>query len=383
MSGNPYSILSESSWAILPEALDALVEKLSLHARGITIEGALPRRASERPRGGAVAVLQVHGPITQHGGGLFEMLFGGASADAIADNFRAAMADDEVRAVLLDIDSPGGSVFGVSELANEIYRARGTKPIYAIANGTAASAAYWIGAAADEFYITPSGLAGSIGVFAVHYDVSEMAAKEGIKPTIISSGKYKAEGNEFEPLSDDAHGAIQARIDEYYQLFTADIAKFRGATEARVRDGYGEGRALTAKAAMSAGLVDKVMSYSQALARTQRPGIASREAARTASLSFAEHAEHALASAEDFSARAWARAETRAQVGRPLSAEQRESLALLVTRWQAAINQVEQVLAERDAPVAEALRLGADFRAFRLRMLREEVATEAVMLGGD
>lgn len=385
MSGNPFALLSESHWAILPEALDALIEKLSLHARGVAVESAAPFSAVRppRPRGDAVAIIPVHGAITQHGGGLFEMLFGGVSVDGIAADFRAALAEDEVRAVLLDIDSPGGSVFGVSELADEIYRARGKKPIYAIANGTAASAAYWLGAAADEFYVTPSGLAGSIGVFAVHVDISEMAAREGMKPTIVSAGKYKTEGNEFEPLGDDARGAVQERIDDYYGLFVSDIARFRGTTEAKVRGGYGEGRVLTAKAAVSAGLADKVMSYQQAVARTQAPALASRESRQTAALTFAEHAEHALASAEDFSARAWARAETRAQVGRSLSAEQRESLALLVTRWQAAINQVEQVLAERDAPVAEALRLGADFRAFRLRVLREEVATEAVMLGGD
>ena len=315
MSGNPFSILAESNWAILPEALDALVEKLSLHARGVSVESAMPR-GSSLPRGGSVAVIPIQGPITQHGGGLFEMLFGGASIDGIAESFRASMADDDIRAVLLDIDSPGGSVFGVSELANEIYRARGAKPIYAIANGTAASAAYWLGAAADEFYVTPSGLAGSIGVFAVHMDLSEMAAKDGVKPTIISAGKYKVEGNEFEPLSDDAHGAIQARIDEYYDLFVGDIAKFRGTAEARVRNGYGEGRALTAQAALSAGLVDKVMSYPQALAITQRSDIASRDVARAASLSFAEHAEHAGASVRGFLTRAVERAETRARVGR-------------------------------------------------------------------
>lgn len=382
MSGNPFSLLSDTHWAILPEALDALIEKTSLHARGITIEGAASPRRDSRSRGGAVAVIPVQGPIRQHGGGLFEMLFGGASTDQLADDFRSAMADEEVRAVLLDIDSPGGSVFGVSELANEIYKARGKgKPIYALANGTAASAAYWIGAAADEFYVTPSGLAGSIGVFAVHHDISEMAAKDGVKPTIISAGKYKTEGNEFEPLSDDAHGAIQARIDEYYDLFISDIAKFRGTTEAKVRNGYGEGRALTAKAALSAGLVDKVMSYQAALAKTQRTDIVSRETAQTASLSFAEHAEHAGASVREFLARAIERAETRAQVGRSLSAESRESLALLVEDTRALINQVEQLLSEKDEPEPEADGRWADLRAFQLQELREEAVAEAALLG--
>ncbi len=134
---------------------------------------------------------------------------GGTSVQGVARQFRAAMADPDIGRVILDVDSPGGQVGGVEELAREIYQARGQKPVTAIANGLAASAAYWIATAADEFVVTPSGQVGSIGVFGMHQDVSAALEKDGVKVTMVSAGKYKTEGNPFEPLTDEARAAMQ------------------------------------------------------------------------------------------------------------------------------------------------------------------------------
>ena len=89
--------------------------------------------------------------------------------EAFGAAFDRAAADSSIGAIVLNIDSPGGSVYGVEELADKIYKARGTKPVYAVANSLAASAAYWIGSAASQLYVTPSGEVGSIGVLAALY----------------------------------------------------------------------------------------------------------------------------------------------------------------------------------------------------------------------
>src|SRR5690606_4285100 len=129
---------------------------------------------------------------------------GGTSTEQFGSWFDAALRDPAVSAIVIDVDSPGGTVTGVAELAEQIFEARGKKPIYAIANALAASAAYWIASAAEELWVTPSGDVGSIGVYAMHEDISEMEAEMGLKVTLISAGEYKTEGNPHEPLGDEA-----------------------------------------------------------------------------------------------------------------------------------------------------------------------------------
>jgi hypothetical protein len=140
-----------------------------------------------------------------------------------------------------------------------------TKPIVAVADALCCSAAYDIASAAGEFYATPSARVGSIGVFMVHYDQSKAAEMEGVKPTIVSAGKYKTEGHPFGPLDDEALGAIQQTVNDYYQMFVSSVARNRGVSVDAVRTGYGEGRALTAKRAQAAGMIDGVMTFDEVL----------------------------------------------------------------------------------------------------------------------
>src|SRR3990167_5725158 len=121
-----------------------------------------------------------------------------------------------------------------------------------------ASAALWIGAAADEIVITPGGEIGSGGVYGMHMDFSEADAKAGVKTTLISAGKFKTEGNEFEPLSDEARAAFQKRIDEMYGMFVASLARSRGVSAATVRHGFGEGGMVGAKQALELGMADRI-----------------------------------------------------------------------------------------------------------------------------
>lgn len=270
------SYVASELWAIHPAKLSEIVSVLAFRATGeafsaediqARIGGGAAPAALGRAQGGTVAVVPVRGTIAHRMGGMMESS-GGASTEAIAGMFRQAMADTSVGAVILDIDSPGGTVTGVSELAAEVFAARGQgKRIVAMVNGLAASAAYWIAAQADEIVSIPSGSAGSIGVFSSHQDLSAALEKEGVTMTLISAGKFKVEGNPFQPLSDEAKAFMQSRVDAAYGQFVKDVAAGRGVTPAAVRDGYGEGRVLDAKAAKAAGLIDRIATMDETIAR--------------------------------------------------------------------------------------------------------------------
>src|SRR6185295_35537 len=149
--------------------------------------------AAEPRSGGVVAVIPIMGTIS-HRAEAMQAASGGTSTEKLSQRFAQAISDPKVRGVVLDIDSPGGTVAGTPELAAQIRAARGSKPIVAFANAQAASAAYWLGAQADEFLVTPSGEVGSIGVFATHEDQSAAAATAGVKMTLIADPPAKVDG---------------------------------------------------------------------------------------------------------------------------------------------------------------------------------------------
>ena len=273
-------------WALLPEKLEAMLEVIEVHAAhgSFTAEEIRARVGEPKTRAaaqaGTVAVLPLFGIIAQRMN-LMAAMSGGTSTQQFADEFDAAVADPNVSAIVLLVDSPGGNVQGTPELARKIYDARGTKPIVAQVEGLMASAAYWIASAADEIVATPSSEIGSIGVYSVHMDTSAADAKVGVKYTLISAGKYKTEGNPYEPLSDEARAAQQEAVDAFYTMFVQAVAQHRGASVADVRGGYGEGRMLIAKPAKAAGLIDRIGTLDETVARLTRSG--GRPAARAAS----------------------------------------------------------------------------------------------------
>ena len=262
-------------WALMPERLNALTAVLARWSQGVPASEAVMdridadrtarearRQAVSSAAGGGIAVLPLYGVITQRGNLVDDVSGpGSVSTQVFAQALRQALADDTVSQILIDIDSPGGSVYGVSELADEIAAARTQKPVVAIANSLAASAAYWLGAQADELYVTPGGEVGSIGVWQAHFDYSQALAAEGVTPTLISAGKYKVEGNPYAPLDEEAQGFMQSRVNDYYGTFTKAIARGRAAPIAQVRDGMGQGRVLGADAALAENMVDGVSTF--------------------------------------------------------------------------------------------------------------------------
>jgi len=233
------------------------------------------REPSDPETAGGVALLPLHGVIMPRAS-LFSDVSGGMSVESFRDSLRAAMADPDVNHIVIDVDSPGGRVEMVHELAAEIRAARADKRITAQVNTLAGSAAYWLAAQADEIVATPSGSVGSIGVFAAHEDLSKLREDVGVKTTLISQGRFKTEGNPFEPLSDDARDHIQELVDETYDRFVNDVAAGRGVRADEVVNGYGEGRLVTASMGHALGMVDDIAPLEATLARalTAEPTLA-------------------------------------------------------------------------------------------------------------
>ena len=252
---------------------DRLTAEQVAAAVGGAPQAAEQRRNSAASGAGGVAVIPLYG-VMAHRAHMVQKVSGpgGTSTELFGRALSAALADPAVAAVLIDVDSPGGSVHGTQELADRIHAARGQgKPIVAIANATAASAAYWVASAADEVVATPSALVGSIGVITAHQDKSAKLAAEGIKMTFVHAGRYKAEGNSTEPLTDEGRAYAQAMVDQFYGVMVKSIARGRGVAPEIVRSRFGEGRTLTAADALAAGMIDRIETLDETIARLQNP----------------------------------------------------------------------------------------------------------------
>jgi signal peptide peptidase SppA len=266
-------------WAMMPEKLEAMMCFLALKAEGrgpsdetlgqIEANAALieARRSSAKTAsGGSVAVLPLYGVIS-HRMNLMNSISGagGTSTAMFGAEFQEAVNDPGVKAIVIDIDSPGGSVEGVDELASQIYAARGKKPITAVSNCLCASAAYYIGSQADEIVASPTSLTGSIGVYSAHQDISRALENEGVAISLISAGKYKVEGNPYAPLTDDARQAMQSMVDDFYDMFVKAVARGRKTKMDDVRNGFGQGRVVGAKDAVKLGMADRVGTLADVL----------------------------------------------------------------------------------------------------------------------
>lgn len=264
-------------WAILPSKIQAIAEVLQARIEGFRfdsemiaerLEAAAGGRSKPQRSSGAIGVLPLFGVVNYRVGAL-EQMSGATGLQEWTANFKALIEDDRVASIVIPVDSPGGNVYGVQEAAQAIYAARGTKPITAAVDPMAASAALWIASAADEVVITPSGTVGSIGVLMVHTDQSGALEKEGYKVTMIESSQspYKTEGFGHQALSDEAYAHFKAEVDAVAAVFVEDMARNRGVTTAKVLSDFGGGRMLNAKAALAAGLVDRIETFDQVIQR--------------------------------------------------------------------------------------------------------------------
>lgn len=251
--------IRSAKWAVTPATLQAIRDVLSsrLAGRAEAPVAAPPRPAalpvaSAAPRG--TAVVECFGIIGKRLSEM-EMMCGGCDLGQVEEDLAAAVADPGTSAIILHLDSPGGTVTGVPELAAKIRAWSAQKPIYAFTDTLCASAAYWLAAACTGLACAPTAEVGSIGVYMALIDESEAWAKEGYKLVLVKAGARKAEGIPGSALSPETVAAWQAEVDAIYALFTADVAASRpGVAPAAM-----QGQTFMGAAALEAALVDAVV----------------------------------------------------------------------------------------------------------------------------
>jgi signal peptide peptidase SppA len=216
-------LLQTSEWLIQPEALRSMaIASRSFNERGV----ALPQSRQSNPLlnvEDGIGVVAINGPILRKPDVFARVLLGATDSEEVGAALREAGGRDDIKAVLLDIDSPGGTVAGTPELAATVASINGRKPVYAFSSGLMCSAAYWIASQARAIYATPSAQVGSIGVVQAVIDDSAALDAEGIKVEVFSVGKYKAMGAPGTPLTDDQRDLIRSNLAEIAQDFHAAV----------------------------------------------------------------------------------------------------------------------------------------------------------------
>lgn len=267
--------MKSTPWLITQEGMDVILEIVERRRQGvrldheeirIRLQGAGRDGGNKPEAGGGVGIVPLYGPIFPKANLMTEMS-GATSLESFKGQFVSMLQNDLVQSIIIDVDSPGGSAFMVPETAKFIFENRGKKPIIAVANSMAASAALFIASQADEFYVTDSGLVGSLGTILVHDDYSEKLKKEGIKTTLITAtdSPYKGELAEEVALSDGALAYAQGLVDDMNDKFVQAVARGRGTTVEDVKANYGGGRVLTAKDALAVGMVDGIRTLDDVL----------------------------------------------------------------------------------------------------------------------
>lgn len=290
-----YRALLAEPWAIRPDYLHVLASIVTLDrgersdrraAEGeawfkrdleATIGGPARRLDGARytvTTADGVAIVPIIGPIFPRANLITEMS-GGVSAAMLANDLRLALANPNVGAVMLLVDSPGGSPTGINALADQIYAMRGRKRVLAHVSGYAASAAYWIASAAAEVVVEKTGILGSIGVVAAVSKQVKPDASGNMEIEIVSSNAPKKR-----PDPEDAAGAAEIRslLDGIEAQFIADVARGRNTTTTRVRESFGRGGAVVGAAAVAAGMADRVQSQAASLTELTRTAAAERRA---------------------------------------------------------------------------------------------------------
>jgi signal peptide peptidase SppA len=227
-----------------------------------------------------VAVITITGGLVNRGAwiGAYSGL---TSYEGIKHQLAAALADPKVFAILLDIESPGGEAVGAFEAADAVRQAAARKPVVAVVNGMAASAAYALASGATRIITTPTGVVGSIGVILLHADFSRALDKAGITPTLIFAGAHKADANPFEPLLDPVREDLQREVMQFYEMFVSSVATGRPAlSPAAIR--ATEARVFIGAEAVKAGLADEVGTFESVLAKFHAAAVAREEEAAVA-----------------------------------------------------------------------------------------------------
>ena len=215
-----------------------------------------------------VAVIDITGSIVRKPN-IISMLFGGTSSSLIKERVRIASADKEIKAILLNVDSPGGDAMGVQEAADAIFEANKTKPVFAHVSGLGASAAFWLASQAGQLSMEKSSQVGSIGAFRVMFDQSKMFEEKGVKPIVIKTGEFKAAGIPGTEITDGQIADAQRMVNAVFSDFKDSVLRGRNMNSQQL-DALATGGMFTSSEAKESGLVDRVDSIENVLGKIIR-----------------------------------------------------------------------------------------------------------------
>lgn len=274
-------------WSLTPEMMAVVAGILARRLAHVDTDPELMRAALvnrktlPQPRAGSVAVIPVYGCIAPRMN-LFTEMSGGTTFEKLGQQLNEAMRTPSIKTIVLDVDSPGGSVAGNAEFATQLLKARTEKPVIAVAQYMMGSAAYHLAACATAVHAAPSALVGSIGTYLMHDDITAALEALGVKRTVISAGTGKMLGNPSVPLDDASTARLTAMVDDAYRTFVDNVVRGRGAgmTAAKVRHDW-QAHLYSAADALALGMIDKVATLEETLTRllAASPDAGDREAA--------------------------------------------------------------------------------------------------------
>jgi signal peptide peptidase SppA len=237
----------------------------------------------ETPNENKLGIINISGLMMKY----FSSLSDSTSTVLVRQRIRAFAKDDEISAIILNIDSPGGTVSGTQELADEIKRAREKKPVYAYIDDMGASAAYWIASQAQEIFANKTALVGSIGVFSVLTDSSVAAAQDGIKVHLITTGEFKGAGSPGVPITENQISDYQGIVNDMQKYFLEAVSTGRPGLAV---DQVSDGRVFLAEAALALKLIDGISSFSEFIKYVENISISNKPVGKGVAKVMAEKA---------------------------------------------------------------------------------------------
>lgn len=349
------SAIARQPWAITPDGLELV---LGIAQRSVSDHHAVLASPTERRESGSVrmrdgiAIISVMGPIFPRAD-FFTEISGATSIETLALRFGEAVASDDVKGIVLHVDSPGGSVTGVHEFAGQIFAAREVKPVVAYVSGVGASAAYWLASAAQRVVADETALLGSIGVVAAWTDDKEARKAAGLTDYEVVSSQ--SPNKRLDPATQAGRAALQRLLDADADIFIADVARHRGKSVETVRDQFGQGGVMHAAEAVKVGMADEVGSLEGVIAALSGVGGWSEtgRAAHDARIKKEIHMDYATLAAKhpellaDITAKATAEAAKSHEAALETAAQttQKNVLALVkIVAGEASATKVEQLL---------------------------------------
>jgi signal peptide peptidase SppA len=292
LTPNLVAAVYERPWAITASAMQRLLRTSpSLEALAARVGKPLDNSDSDVENHNGTAVLNVRGPLFRYRS-IFTWLLGGSSIEQLALDFHAAMDDPSVKNIVLAVNSPGGQIDGINEMANMIRAGAQQKPVTAYVDGLAASGAYWLASAANRIVADETSQLGSIGVLATVMDDRGADERRGVKRYEIVSSQSPLKRTD--PATDEGRQQMQEMVDGLAQLFIEKVAGFRGVAPATVARDFGRGSVMGARAAINVGMADSLGSLQELLGGQTRISPVSATRISTAAITAAALDEQEL-----------------------------------------------------------------------------------------